>query len=317
MWLTKPSSLSLTACVQYYLAVCRAKGQSENTVVSKDASLSLFLLWAKGHGIVDATQVDMDVLDSYQQYLNQYRKARQGGPLCRATIRYRLTAVKVFMRTLFIKEVLSVNSTEHFELPKNGRRLPKPVLSEQEVKKVLQQAEHYGLKGVRDTAIMTTYYASGIRRFELGRLALDDVDFELCQLRVNQGKGFKDRYVPIAKDTCVWIYRYLKDVRPLLANAHSGKALFLANNGKPFRAAQLSELVAKYIKLADVRKSGACNQYRHAAATHMVDHGADIRYVQEFLGHADLSTTQVYVHVSMVKLREVYNRTHPAAKGER
>ena len=314
MWLTKPNSLALSNCIQYYLDVCRAKGQSENTVVSKEASLSLFLLWAKGHGIVNATQIDVEVLDNYQQHLNQYRKARHGGPLCRATIRYRLTTVKVFIRTLFIKEVLPVNSTERFELPKNGRRLPKPVLSEEEVKKVLKQAEHYGLKGIRDRSIMTTYYASGIRRFELGVLTLDDVDFELCKLRVNQGKGFKDRYVPIAKDTCSWIYRYLKEVRPMLANAHSGKALFLANNGKPFRATQLSELVAKYIKLADVRKSGACNQYRHAAATHMMDRGADIRHVQEFLGHADLSTTQIYVHVSMAKLKEVYNRTHPAAQ---
>ncbi|QYJ85244.1 tyrosine-type recombinase/integrase [Shewanella mesophila] len=314
MWLTKPNSLSLTACMQYYLDICRAKGQSDNTVLSKEAALSLFRRWAFGHDLIDVTQVDLEVLDSYQQYLYLYRKACHGGPLCRATIRYRLTVVKVFLRTLFIKEVLSVNPTEHFELPKNGRRLPKPVLSEQEVKKVLQQAEHYGLKGIRDTAIMTTYYASGIRRLELGTLTLDDVDFEQCQLRINQGKGFKDRYVPIAKDTCIWIYRYLKEVRPTLANVHSGKTLFLANNGKPFRAAQLSELVAKYIKLADVRKSGACNQYRHAAATHMVDHGADIRHVQEFLGHADLSTTQIYVHVSMTKLREVYNKTHPAAQ---
>lgn len=88
----------------------------------------------------------------------------------------------------------------------------------------------------------------------------------------------------------------------------------MANNGKPFRVAQLSELVAKYIKRAGVRKQGVCNQYRHAAATHMVDNGADIRHVQAFLGHADLSTTQVYVHVSMAKLKEVYNNTHPAAQ---
>jgi integrase/recombinase XerD len=117
----------------------------------------------------------------------------------------------------------------------------------------------------------------------------------------------------LAKRACFWIYRYIKQVRHQLANEYSGKVLFLANTGKPFRAAQLSELVAKYIKLSDIRKTGACNQYRHAAATHMVDNGADIRHVQEFLGHADLSTTQIYVHVSMSKLREVYNRTHPAA----
>lgn len=314
MLLTKPTSLTLASCVNYYLALCRAKGQSENTVVSKAAALLLFQHWAGIYDVLSVDNIDIDLLDSYQQYLNQYRKARNGQPLCRATIRYRLTVIKVMIRTLFIKGVILLNATEHFELPKNGRRLPKPILSKKEVQKVLQQSEHYGLKGIRDRAIMETYYASGVRRFELGTLTLDDVDFELFQLRVNQGKGFKDRYVPMAKGACLWIYRYLKEVRGKLANEHSGITLFLANNGKPFRPAQLSELVAKYIKLSDIRKTGACNQYRHAAATHMVDNGADIRHVQDFLGHADLSATQIYVHVSMTKLREVYNRTHPAAR---
>jgi integrase/recombinase XerD len=217
------------------------------------------------------------------------------------------------IKILHSKQVLLTNATEHFELPKIGRPLPKPILSTKEVKKVLQQAQYYGAKGVRDRAIMETYYAAGIRRTELRQLNLDDIDFEQRQLRVNQGKGCKDRYVPCAKIACLWIYKYLKEVRGTLTNQHSGKTLFLANNGKAFRDSQLSELVAKYIKLSDVRKKGACNQYRHAAATHMVDNGADIRHVQSFLGHADISTTQIYVHVSMTKLREVYDKTHPSA----
>ncbi|MFY8327296.1 tyrosine-type recombinase/integrase [Pseudoalteromonas sp. ZZD1] len=314
MSLIKPATLAIVPCIDYYCALCRAKGQSENTAVSKQAALALFNTWAAKQGITTLDRVDTELLDNYQQYLNQYRKLLNGEPLCRATIRYRLTAVKVMVRTLFIKGVLATNATEHFELPKNGRRLPKPILSEPDVDKVLQQTEHYGAMGVRDRAIMETYYAAGIRRFELQSLHIDDVDFEQYKLRVNQGKGFKDRYVPIAKSACFWIYRYLKEVRGTLVNEHSGNTLFIANNGKPFRVAQLSELVAKYIKRAGVRKQGVCNQYRHAAATHMVDNGADIRHVQAFLGHADLSTTQVYVHVSMAKLKEVYNNTHPAAQ---
>lgn len=314
MLINKPTSQAMTECLVFYLTVCRAKGQAESTVIGKEASLSSFIKWAAANHIYDVDKVNVDLLDSYQQYLNGYRKHRTTEPLCRATIRYRLTAVKVMIRMLFIKHVISDNNLEYFELPKVGRCLPKPVLSEKEVVKVLQQSEHYGLRGIRDRAIMETYYASGIRRFELGRLTLGDIDFTQYQLRVVQGKGFKDRYVPLAKSACFWVYRYLKEVRVTLANESSGKVLFLANSGKPFRAAQLSELVAKYIKLADIRKSGACNQYRHAAATHMVDNGADIRHVQAFLGHADLSTTQVYVHVSMMKLREVYNKTHPSAR---
>ena len=195
------------------------------------------------------------------------------------------------LRALHAKDVVLESNFEFFDLPKIGRRLPKPVLSEKEVMQILSQTEHYGQRGIRDRAIMEVYYASGIRRRELSKLRLSDIDFEQFQLRVNQGKGFRDRYVPIAKRACFWIYKYLKEVRQTLSNEQSEDILFLANNGKPFRASQLSELVAKYIKLANIQKSGACNQYRHAAATHMVDNGADIRHVQEFLGHADLSTT--------------------------
>lgn len=314
MLLNKPDSESFADCMTFYLASCRGKGQSENTVQSKRAALRLFQLWAEQYGIVSVNAIDSDVLDSYQHYLNLYRKAKSGEPLCRGTVRYRLTVVKVMIGVLFTKNVIAHNTVERFELPRLGRRLPRPVLTEHEVARVLAQSMEYGLHGIRDRAIMETYYAAGIRRQELRNLTIDDIDFIQYQLRVNQGKGYKDRYVPVAKCACFWIYRYLREVRGTLVSRCSGNTLFLANNGKPFRVGQLSELVAKYIKLADIRKAGACNQYRHAAATHMVDNGADIRHVQEFLGHADLSTTQIYVHVSMKKLREVYNNTHPSAK---
>lgn len=311
---TKPDSLALSDCINFYLAYCVAKGQSQTTVVSKEAALLLFQKWANQNVISDIQFIDVNVLESYQNYLIRYRKQSNARPLCRGTIRYRLTVVKVMLRALHAKGVVLESNFELFDLPKIGRRLPKPVLSEKEVMQILSQTEHYGQRGIRDRAIMEVYYASGIRRLELSKLRLTDIDFEQFQLRVNQGKGFRDRYVPIAKRACFWIYKYLKEVRQALSNEQSEDILFLANNGKPFRASQLSELVAKYIKLANIQKSGACNQYRHAAATHMVDNGADIRHVQEFLGHADLSTTQVYVHVSMAKLKEVYDKTHPAAK---
>ncbi|TPV56937.1 integrase [Aestuariibacter sp. GS-14] len=314
MLLTKPDTLALDVCELFYLSYCRAKGQSESTLQSKSDALRLFREWALQNRIIGIDDINVNVLDSYQYSLNEHRKRSDGMPLARGTIRYRLTTVKVMMRVLCLKNVIAENPCERFELPKLGRKLPNPVLSEEEVQSVLEQASFYGTAGIRDRAIMETYYASGLRRQELRNLMLGDIDFVQLQLRVAQGKGHKDRYVPISQRACAWIYRYLKEIRVRYASIHSGKTLFLANNGKPFRVAQLSELVAKYIKLSEVRKAGACNQYRHAAATHMVDNGADIRHVQEFLGHADLSTTQVYVHVSMEKLREVYNRTHPAAK---
>ncbi|WP_105257794.1 tyrosine-type recombinase/integrase [Pseudoalteromonas sp. T1lg88] len=312
--LIKPTPSDINACCAYYIELCRTKGQSENTVQGKVVCLGYFQTWCVQNNITNLLDITVDVLESYQQSLSEHRKYNSDEHLSRGTCRFRLTVVKVFLRWMFNKEVIPDNGFEKFELPRLGRRLPKPVLSQNEVQQVLDQCTVYGLRGIRDRAIMEVYYAAGIRRAELGSLSLSDIDFGQQQLRINQGKGFKDRYVPVAKRALQWVYQYICDVRPKFATMESGDTLFLANNGKPFRPNQLSELVSKYIKLADVGKTGSCNQYRHAAATHMVDNGADIRHVQEFLGHADLSTTQVYVHVSMAKLQEVYRKTHPAAQ---
>ena len=312
--LTKPESSSIAGCLDYYLALCLAKGQSSNTVADKERNLGKFLDWCRLSGIDDMRAVDLEVLESYQQMLYAYRKPRDGKSLSRGTRRNRLTAVRVFLRCLYNKGVINSTDFQRFELPKIGRRLPKPVLSLEEIQRVFAQIMLYGDIAIRDRAIIETYYATAIRRSELMNLTTEDVDFEQLQVRVNQGKGFKDRNVPISSSACQWITRYLSAVRPRLATIASGRTLFLANNGKPFRPAQLSELAGKYIRLANVKKTGGCNQYRHAAATHMVDNGADIRHVQDLLGHADISTTQVYVHVSLSKLQKVYQQTHPAAK---
>ncbi|NNJ72761.1 MAG: tyrosine-type recombinase/integrase [Enterobacterales bacterium] len=314
--LTKPNTLMLSECIAYYLQLCEIKGLSLNTINGKSTNLSLFFKWCQNHGITEVSETTTEILDNYQAHLNQYQKPHNAENLCRATIRARLTSVKVFLRCLFQKNIIETNDFESFELPKLGRRLPKPVLSQKEVALIFEQVHIGDIKGVRDRAILETFYASGIRRFELSQLTIDDIDFDQHQLRVNQGKGHKDRYVPIANRACYWLYRYLKYARPKLAKEGCNSVLFVTNRGNAYRPTQLSEMVAKNIKLSGIRKTGACNQFRHAAATHMVDNGADIRHVQEFLGHADISTTQIYLHVSMTKLRAVYEKTHPAANME-
>ncbi|MET1255322.1 tyrosine-type recombinase/integrase [Aliikangiella maris] len=129
---------------------------------------------------------------------------------------------------------------------------------------------------------------------------------------MNHGKGGHERRVPIAERACQWITVYLEQVRPKLANIESGVTLFLANDGLKYRPQQLTRLASKYVRRAGIKKPGACNLFRHSTATLMHENGADIRYVQEMLGHADISTTQVYTHVTINKLREVYKLCHPA-----
>ena len=168
--------------------------------------------------------------------------------------------------------------------------------------------------GIRDRAVLETYFATGIRRMELAGINTIDVDMISGLVTVLRGKGAKDRRVPIANRACAWIERYLEKSRPILAGEFSDDALFLDDKGLRFRGHQLSYKVSTYVKAAGIRHQGACKLFRHSTATLMHEKGADLRYIQEMLGHTDISTTQIYTHVTINRLREVYARTHPAAR---
>jgi integrase/recombinase XerD len=224
-----------------------------------------------------------------------------------------MTAVKEFYRRMRRCGVFKSDPAELLELPRVPRRLPGTFLTVEEVESLLQQTLLHGLNGIRDRAILETYYATGIRRMELATLDIDDVDLKRGIVRVNRGKGNKDRRVPIAKRACDWIAMYLNSVRPKFAVLESGQALFLANDCLRYSERKLTYIAGKYVRRAGIKKRGACNLFRHTAATLMHEGGADLLYVKEFLGHADVSTTQVYAHVTIRKLREVYAKTHPAA----
>ena len=144
-------------------------------------------------------------------------------------------------------------------------------------------------------------------------LDIDDINLSEGLLRVNHGKGGNERIVPISVRACEWVALYLTKVRPHFAKISSGSTLFLANNGKRYKAGKLSEMVGRYVRLSGMKRGGACHLFRHATATIMLDNGAELRHVQEMLGHADISTTQIYTHVSRTKLNEVYNKSHPSA----
>lgn len=160
---------------------------------------------------------------------------------------------------------------------------------------------------------MEVYYATAIRRSELVRMKMVHIELGKGILTIVEGKGLKDRRLPIAQRACDWVSRYLDEVRPKFVTIDSGDAMFLSRNGFPINPDQVGQMVGKYVRRAGIDKPGACHLFRHAGATSMLDAGADIRYVQEMLGHADISTTQIYTHVAIKQLERVYNRTHPAA----
>lgn len=310
----KPSPQNFTHCLDYYLNNLIAKGYSQATVDLKRQIVETFFDWLKLQKIYDLNLIDVGILDHYLESLRKHRKKLSGQPLAQTTVRTRATSVKVFLRGLYIKEVIESNDCEKFELPKAGKALPKSILSINDVLAVIKQVPAHTVKGIRDRAIIECLYASGIRRNELVNLTLEDLDISARQLKIVKGKGGQDRFVPIGKAAIIWIQKYLRDSRSSFAHIGSGHTLFLGNNGKKFLPGALSSLMSKYIKRANLNKYGSCHQYRHAAATHMMDNDADIRHVQEFLGHSSISTTQVYVHISKAKLQRVYKKSHPRAE---
>ena len=166
--------------------------------------------------------------------------------------------------------------------------------------------------------MLEVLYSTGVRRFELAGLKLFDVDTERGALMVRQGKGAKDRLVPLGERACAWVDKYLREVRPELVASedaqHSDYVVFLDDDGQPFDPGRLGDQVRRHLSRCGIQHAGACHLFRVACATHMLENGADIRSVQEMLGHANISTTQVYTHLDFQHLARIYDRSHPRAK---
>lgn len=198
------------------------------------------------------------------------------------------------------------------DLPKWERRLPKHVLTAGEADTVLNQADVGTPLGIRDRALLETLYSTGIRRMELASLKLYDLDTERGTIMVRQGKGKKDRMVPVGGRAVAWIEKYLAEVRAELVREPDEGWLWLNAIGEKIIPSGVGEIVRDYVSAAKLGKTGSCHLFRHTMATLMLEGGADIRYIQAMLGHAKLDTTEIYTQVSIRKLKEIHSATHPA-----
>ena len=212
---------------------------------------------------------------------------------------------------------LLYNPASELELPKVEKRLPKATLSPDEAELILSLPNIQTEEGLRDRAILEVLYSTGVRRMEVVNLSRADVHTDRGVLAVRQGKGKKDRFVPISQRATEWIKKYLDEVRIGFAIEPDPQNVFLEKNGQPLTPDRLSRLVTKYIKQADIGKSGSCHLFRHTVATLMMDNGADIRFIQQMLGHASINTTEIYTHVSIVKLKQIHDMTHPTMHRQR
>ncbi len=294
-----------------FLEASAAKGLAPRTVEIRDRMLHRFIYWCSERDLDQPQDITRPILERYRRHLFHRRKAN-GEPLSFATQQQRLVPIRAFFKWLARENFILSNPASEMELPRVHRRLPRHILTAEEVERILAQTALHAEFGVRDRAIIETLYSTGIRRSELVHLNLYDVDVRNGTLMVREGKGKKDRMVPLGARAGHWISKYTEEVRPSLIIEPDEGWLFLHEFGEPFRKNRLSDLVKKYIEKAGVEKPGACHIFRHTMATLMLDNGADIRHIQAILGHSQLSTTEIYTQVSIRKLKEVQALTHPA-----
>ena len=308
-----PDSLALW--LEVYLDSLRARNYSENTVLDRAHSIHLFLSWTAERDLTRAGQITRPILETFQRWLWRYTKPN-GQRLGWSTQRGRLTTLKDWFRWLTRQNVILHNPASELELPRPEKRLPQEALSLAEITRLLAIPDVTDPLGVRDRAMLELFYSTGLRRAELCRLDLADLNTERRTLHVRQGKGKKDRIVPVGGRALAWLERYLKEVRPRLCLDTRTQTLFLTGYGAAFNPDVLSRMVAGWLKQAGLKRRSCCHLLRHSCATHMLENGADIRFIQQLLGHAKLDTTAIYTEVSIKQLQEVHARCHPSAKAE-
>jgi integrase/recombinase XerD len=295
-----------------YMQALLIQNYSENTISNRTFHLVAFIRWCQERGLSDPVEVTRPVLERYQRYLFLYRK-KNGEPMSFRTQHSRLVPLRMWFRWMTRRNHLLHNPASELELPRLAQPLPKNIFSAQEVERILQLCDIDDPIGLRDRAIIELLYSTGVRRMEVIALKLYDLSFDRGVVLVRLGKGKKDRYVPIGERAIAWVQKYINEARPQIVSELDDMTLFLTNNGEPFSRDHITSNVKARIDAAKLGKTGACHLFRHTMATLMHENGADIRFIQEILGHVKLETTQIYTHVSIRTLQQVHATTHPAA----
>jgi integrase/recombinase XerD len=295
-----------------YLEWRRVQNATPVTLKNDEYRLLRFVEWAESQGIRRATEVTGPIVRAYQRGLYEYRNPKTGKPMALVSQAGLLSLLRAFFKWLVLRKLVLVNVAAEVERPRLGQPLPQ-MLTAPEVEQVLAAADVSTAIGIRNRAILETLYSTGIRQSELRALRLRDLDLDAGTVHVRLSKGFKDRLVPLGARAMAWLSKYLDEVRPRLVKEEDPKTLFLSEDGLVMTSAVVLKVVRNTLDRAGIKKRGGAHLFRHAMATALLDGGADLRQVQQILGHANLTSTQLYTHVSVQKLVEVHARTHPAA----
>jgi len=280
------------------------RGLSSNTVNAYRTDLEKYFIFLKKKGKKSLEEVTKeDIVD----FLFSLRETHAISSIARF-----FSSIRSFYRFLFREKILKTDPTQLIEYPKLEKKIP-GVLNFWEVEKLLKTPSLRTPQGIRDRAILEVMYATGLRVSELARLKLKDVNMEIGFLRC-QGKGSKERIIPLGRIAKKFLEKYIFDARPKLLKGKESEFLFLAQGGNPLSRQSIWKMIKKMVKRARIKKEVSPHTLRHSFATHLLERGADLRSVQEMLGHASITTTQIYTHINRLRLKEIHRQFHPRAK---
>jgi len=285
-----------------YLTELAAQGLAKKTVARQAYMLAFFFSWV-GKERLNLVRLNKEDLERFAAHvfsdLSQFTYDTQ--------LRY-FKAAQGFFEHLQKTGVSLTNPAAGIRFKMQAYRTPQAVLSVKEIQKVFAAMETQTLRGLRDRALMELLYATGIRRHEAAAILIRDIDFKAETLIVRDSKNKTDRLIPVHPRALTWVDRYIQK------RAEKSKSLFLNYQGKPLSADAMHEIAVRAFKVAGIEHKAGCHILRHSIATHLLERGCDIRFIQMLLGHKKLSSTQIYTRVSIQKLKEIHRNTHPAGK---
>ncbi len=298
--------------VDEHLLTLELRGLSAATVYGRRKMLAHLAQWCLDRGVVSPLVVTVEVLDGYRRWLHRHI-TRSGTVLTVRSQQQHLIATRGLFAWLTKQRLIPANPASELELPKTPDRLPRTVLSPEQAEQILALPDLDSPLGLRDRVMLEVLYATGIRRSELAGLTVADANLTKRTLFVREGKGARDRVVPLGERAAKWIGRYLVDARPiLLGDQFAEAALFVTRDGTRICTAHVGRTIERYLRAAGIDEGG-CHLFRHTLATLMLEGGADVRWVQAMLGHRNLTSTQLYTHIDITRLAAVHAATHPAA----
>jgi integrase/recombinase XerD len=292
----------------------KVNGFSNRTIDGYKTNLQYFFNYLESIGIKNIAEVDRKTIMAYQTevYLQTYKDK----PITTSTQQHRLTAIKTFYRYLLKNGYVLYDPSASLEMPRQAETIPRDILTKKEIALLLSIPDLETPLGIRDRAIMELLYVTGIRTTEACNLTLNDLDLSTSELRINLGKNKKDRIVPLGEVACDYLELYLKEARPQLLKDPKQLALFITKNGCKMNRQYVSRIIRDYNKEAGIKKKITPYSFRHTCATHLLKGKADIRHIQQILGHESITTTQRYTRVEIADLKQVLKRCHPRERKE-